>query len=270
MATSLSQEGRFGPVIGSTPLALEAAAQMTGPPGSMGRGTGNSAHTTRSRRGGEEGGASEREEASREQRPARNLASRGADSAGSARRREVVGPGASAAAARRAPSRRSGVRWGPNLSKTFVRSLVCHINQRTDPRRREDLRLMVEKLKFMAGRPGVDMRQELRKEAILLLGPALAKEVFAASLEDVRREYLRTHGGLSGDGFPAFLPARPAQRRTAPAERVTAAMALHLLGDAAERRLRVPTLGAPTSTYSGAVSGRRVAPVIPWGGVEPV
>lgn len=77
------------------------------------------------------------------------------------------------------------------LSRKFVRSLIRHLNLRADSRQREDLRSMVETLKCVANQPGVDMKQELKREAVSLLGPELAREAFEASLSETRTEFLR-------------------------------------------------------------------------------
>lgn len=83
----------------------------------------------------------------------------------------------------------SGMRSG--LSRKFVRSLIRHLCLRADSRQREELRAMVETLKDVANQPGVDMRQELKREAVSLLGPELAREAFEASLSETRNEFLR-------------------------------------------------------------------------------
>jgi len=78
-----------------------------------------------------------------------------------------------------------------------------HLNMRADSRQREELRSMVETLKNRSSVRGVDMKHELKREAVSLLGPELAREAFEASLSETRSEFHRQRNAAAASAAAA-------------------------------------------------------------------
>lgn len=150
-----------------------------------------------------------------------------------------------------------GLRLG--LSRKFVRSLMRHLNLRADARQREELRSMVETLKYVASRPGVDMKQELKREAVSLLGPELAREAFEASLSETRNEFYRQRtvaaaAAEAAASTEALGGGRDAAAAAAEAAAAAAASALR------RRESGLPPLSFGTRRGSGGGGGGSFAP----------
>lgn len=164
-------------------------------------------------------------------------------------------------------SRRRGVSLGgvgmrSGLSRKFVRSLIRHLCLRADSRQREDLRSMVETLKGVANQPGVDMKQELKREAVSLLGPELAREAFEASLSETRNEFLRQR--IIADASAAAAAATTAIGGGAAAAAAAADAAGQELEDSSMMvdsagRVRDAPAGGSTGGAVGVLQGRRTA-----------
>lgn len=150
-----------------------------------------------------------------------------------------------------------GLRLG--LSRKFVRSLMRHLNLRADARQREELRSMVETLRYVASRPGVDMKQELKREAVSLLGPELAREAFEASLSETRNEFYRQRtvaaaAAEAAASTEALGGGRDAAAAAAEAAAAAAASALR------RRESGLPPLSFGTRRGSGGGGGGSFAP----------
>lgn len=190
---------------------------------------------------------------------------RGSVSGGVMRQSDVIGSSASRRRRRLTVGGVSGTGAGGGgglrlgLSRKFVRSLMRHLNLRADARQREELRSMVETLRYVASRPGVDMKQELKREAVSLLGPELAREAFEASLSETRNEFYRQRtvaaaAAEAAASTEALGGGRDAAAAAAEAAAAAAASALR------RRESGLPPLSFGARRGSGGGGGGSFAP----------